>query len=193
MKNLLFFTTSHYKINEIKNLFNTTNIKILSLSDLPKIKIPKETGRSFADNAKIKSLYGFKQLNIPCFADDSGICISALNNRPGVHSKRFLEKFQNKKELFKYIINKVYTSKNTYAYFTTNICFTIKLRHYVIFEGKVSGNISLTPRGMNGFGYDPLFIPVGHTKTFAEMGTKEKNRISHRSLAIKKFINFLAN
>ena len=71
--------------------------------------------------------------------------------------------------------------------------FTLKIGHYVIFEGKISGDIAETPRGKNGFGYDPLFIPIGHSKTFAEMSTKEKNTISHRSLAINKFINFLSN
>ena len=193
MKNLLFFSSNQNKIIEIKKIFKIRNKKILSLNDLPKIKMPKETGREFVNNAKIKSLYGFKKFNIPCFADDSGICISALNNKPGIHSKRFFEKFQNKKELFKYIIKKVYISKNASAYFTTIICFTLKIGHYVIFEGKISGNIAEIPRGRNGFGYDPLFIPIGHKKTLAEMSNNKKNTISHRSLAINKFINFLSN
>ena len=89
MKNLLFFSSNQNKIIEIKKIFKIRNQKILSLNDLPKIKTPKETGKKFVDNAKIKSLYGFKKFNIQCFADDSGICISALNNKPGVHSKRF--------------------------------------------------------------------------------------------------------
>lgn len=193
MKNLLFFSSNQYKITEIKKIFKIRNKKILSLNNLPNIEMPKETGKEFADNAKIKSLYGFKKFNIPCFADDSGICISALNNKPGIHSKRFFEKFQNKKEAFRYIIKKVSSSKDTSAYFTTIICFTIKSGQYIIFEGKISGNISDTPRGKNGFGYDPLFIPAGHNKTFAEMSPKEKNNVSHRGLAINKFINFLFN
>ena len=193
MKNLLFFSSNQDKIIEIKNIFKNRNKNILSLNDFPKVKMPKETGSEFIVNAKIKSLYGFKKFRIPCFADDSGICIGALKNKPGVHSKRFFEKFYNKKELFKYIIKKVYTSKNTSAYFTTIICFTLKIGQYVIFEGKILGNIATIPKGRNGFGYDPLFIPKGHNKTFGEMSTKEKNTISHRSLAINKFINFLSN
>ena len=193
MKNLFFFTSNQDKIIEVKKLFKIKNIKFLNLNDLPKVKMPKENGKSFIDNAKIKSIYGFNKFSFPCFADDSGICISALNNKPGIHSKIFSEKFQNKKELFKYIIKKVYTSKNTSAYFTTIICFTLKIGQYVIFEGKISGNIATIPKGRNGFGYDPLFIPKGHNKTFGEMSTKEKNTISHRSLAINKFINFLSN
>lgn len=193
MKNLLFFSGNQDKIIEIEKIFKKRNKKILNLNDFPKIKMPKETGREFVVNAKIKSLYGFRQFRIPCFADDSGICISALNNKPGVHSKRFFEKFKNKKDLFKFITEKVYNSKNTSAYFITIICFTLKIGQYVIFKGKISGDIAETPRGSEGFGYDPLFIPTGHKKTFAEMNTKEKNIISHRSLAVNKFINFLSN
>ena len=193
MNNLLFFSSNQDKIIEIKKIFKNRNKKILSLNNFPKVKMPKETGSEFADNAKIKSLYGFKKFNIPCFADDSGICIGALNNKPGIHSKRFFEKFKNKRQLFKYIIKKVCYSKNTSAYFSTNICFTAKPGQYILFEGKIYGNITETPKGINGFGYDPLFIPIGYNKTFAEMSTKEKNTISHRSLAIKKFINFLTN
>ena len=73
------------------------------------------------------------------------------------------------------------------------MCFTLKIGHYVIFEGKILGDIAEAPRGRNGFGYDPLFIPIGHKKTFAEMSFKEKNTVSHRGLAINKFINFLSN
>ena len=126
MKRLLFFSSNQDKIIEIKKIFKIRNKKILSLKDLPKIKMPKETGREFVDNAKIKSLYGFKQFNIPCFADDSGICISALNNKPGIHSKRFFEKFQNKKEMFKYIIKKASTSKKYICIFYNNYMFHSK-------------------------------------------------------------------
>ena len=191
MKNLLFFSSNQNKIIEIKKIFKNRNIKILSLNDFPKVKTPKETGNKFTDNAKIKSFHGFKQFNIPCFADDSGICIGALNNKPGIHSKRFFEKFPDKNELFKYIIKKVCSSNNASAYFITIICFTINPRQYVTFEGKIYGNISKQPRGKNGFGYDPLFIPTGYNKTFAEMSLIEKNTISHRRVAINKFINFL--
>ena len=193
MKNLLFFSGNQDKIIEIKNIFKNRNKKILTLENFPKTISPKESGDTFKKNAMIKSSFGFNKYGLPCFADDSGICISALNNKPGIHSKRFFEKFQNKKELFKYIIKKVYISKNTSAYFTTIICFTLKIGQYVIFEGKISGNIAEIPRGRNGFGYDPLFIPIGHKKTLAEMSNNKKNTISHRSLAINKFINFLSN
>ena len=192
MNTLLFFSYNQNKISEIKKLFKNNKIKILSLNDFPKVSEPNETGKFFAENAKIKSLYGFKIFKIPCFADDSGICVSALNNEPGVNSKRFLEKFKSKKQAFKYIINKTNASKNTVAIFKTSICLTTKLGQYIIFEGSVAGNISSFPKGKNGFGYDPIFIPKNFKKTFAEMKNKEKNLISHRGIAINKLINFVA-
>ena len=193
MKSLIFFSNNQNKIKEIKKNFFKNKIKIISLNDLTKTKEPKETGNSFASNAKIKSLYGFKKFNLPCFADDSGICIEALNNKPGIYSKYFLEKFKNKKNAFDYIINKSLLAKNTKAYFKTSICLTLKINHYLIFEGAIKGNISLKPKGKNGFGYDPIFVPSGHSKTFAEMKIAEKNSYSHRSIAIHKLKNFIIN
>ena len=150
-----------------------------------------EIGDSFAANAKIKSLYGFKKFNMSCFADDSGICISSLNNKPGINSKSFLQKFKKDNDAFNYIINKSSLLKNTNAFFKTSICLTLKTNHYIVFEGVIKGNISLKPKGKNGFGYDPIFIPLGHNKTFAEMTMEEKNSFSHRSIAIKKLKNFV--
>mgnify|MGYP001156947513 FL=1 len=193
MNTFVFFSHNQNKRKEVKRLFPKSNIKIISLNDLPKIKEPKETGDSFAANAKIKSLYGFKRFNIPCFADDSGICISSLNNKPGVYSKNFLEKFKKNKDAFNYIINRCVLLKNTNAYFKTSICLTLKANHHIIFEGVVKGNISLKPKGKNGFGYDPLFIPSGQNKTFAEMTMQEKNYFSHRGLAINRLKNFIIN
>ena len=92
---------------------------------------------------------------------------------------------------FNYIINKSSLLKNTNAFFKTSICLTLKTNHYIVFEGVIKGNISLKPKGKNGFGYDPIFIPLGHNKTFAEMTMEEKNSFSHRSIAIKKLKNFV--
>ena len=193
MNTFVFFSNNQNKIKEIKKFFFKSKIKIISLNDLPATKEPREIGGSFAANAKIKSPYGYKKFQIPCFADDSGICISALNNKPGINSKYFLEKFKSKVDAFKYIINKCTLLKNTNAYFKTSICLTAKPNHYISFEGVIKGSISLKPKGRNGFGYDPLFIPTGHNKTFAEMKMQEKNSYSHRSIAINKLKDFIIN
>ena len=193
MKSLIFFSHNQKKIKEVKNIFIKSNLHIKNLNNLNKIKQPNENGRSFADNAKIKSLYGYKKFNLPCFADDSGICINALNKKPGIQSKRFLENFKNYEGAFDYIISKTKIKNEKRAFFNTTICLTLNLAHHIFFVGKINGTISDKPRGVNGFGYDPIFIPNGLDKTFAEMKSDKKNNISHRMIALQKMESFLFN
>ena len=191
MKDIIFFSHNQKKIIEVKQIFKNSKVRVLNLNSFEKIKEPKETGDTFASNAKIKSKYGQKLFNMPCFADDSGFCVEALKNNPGVKSKRFLEKFSNKQETFDNIISNVIKKKNNKAFFVTAICLTLKENHHVVFLGRVNGTVSIKPKGTNGFGYDPIFVPENHTQTFAEMSLKEKNIISHRKIAITKLKSFL--
>lgn len=193
MEKLLFFSNNNYKIKEIKKIFREHNLKILSLTDLNINYEPKENGQTFEENAKIKSDYGLKKTGIPCFADDSGICIESLNWRPGIYSKRFLNNFKNKQNCFNHIINRTKSSQKKRAYFKTSISLTIHKDQNIVFNGKVDGEISNRIIGNNGFGYDPIFVPKYFKKTLAELSTKEKNQISHRSIAVTKLINFLFN
>ena len=191
MKDILFFSHNQNKIIEVKQIFKDTKIKFYDLNTFKKINEPNETGNTFSSNAKIKSKYGQQLFNMPCFADDSGFCVEALKNNPGVKSKRFLKKFSNNKKVFEYIISNVVNKKNNKAFFVTAISLTLKENHHIIFLGRINGTVSLKPRGINGFGYDPIFIPENHTKTFAEMNLEEKNTISHRKIAITKLKSFL--
>ena len=191
MKDILFFSHNQKKIIEVKQIFKDSKIKFSDLNSFKKIKEPKETGDTFASNAKIKSKYGQNLFKIPCFADDSGFCVEALKNKPGVKSKRFLEKFYNNKKAFEYIISNVIKKKNNKAFFITAISLTLKENHHITFLGKINGTVSLEPKGTNGFGYDPIFIPENNIKTFAEMKLEEKNIISHRKIAITKLKSFL--
>ena len=193
MKSLLFFSHNQKKIAEVKQIFNNSFLKINSLKELKKIKEPRENGKTFAENAKIKSLFGFKIFNIPCFADDSGICVNALRNKPGIYSKRFLRSFKTKNEAFKYIISATIKKNDNRAFFNTTICLSLNINQHILFVGKISGTISDKPKGSNGFGYDPIFIPSGFSKTFAEMSNQKKNLLSHRMIAIKKMESFLIN
>ena len=193
MKNLLFFSHNNKKVSEVEKILSRRDIKIYNLNFYNKIKEPIESGKSFAENAKIKSYCGLKEFKIPCFADDSGICIEALNNKPGIKSKRFLEEFETYKHAFDHIISRVINKKNDRAFFKTAICLSIKKNYHIVFEGMVNGRISTKPKGVNGFGYDPIFIPDGYKKTFAEMNSKEKNTISHRLIALRKMQSFLFN
>ncbi len=193
MKEIIFFSNNKNKIQEISNLFMRFNYKLLSLNDFKDTASPIENGKTFKDNAKIKSIYGYKKFNKICFADDSGICIEALNGAPGINSKQYLGS-ENKKNV---ILNKIISlakNKNKYkAFFETSICLTLNIDKQIFFSGKVYGKISLKIRGNHGFGYDPIFIPDGMNLTFSEMSLHQKNLLSHRAIAIKKLSEYLTN
>ena len=191
MKKIFFFSNNDDKITEINNLFKRMPIEVLSIKNFNLQGEPKENGKNFVENAKIKSVYGFNKTNIPCFADDSGICIEALNWAPGSFSKRFMNNFKNKNECFKYIINKIKKRGLVKAYFKTSISLTMKENYHIIFEGVINGIISEKISGNKGFGYDPIFIPNGYNMTFARMNLSKKNSMSHRAIAIDKLKSFL--
>ena len=190
---LLFFSNNKNKIIEIKKIFNKFNLELLSLDDLSISNEPEETGKTFEENARIKSDYGFNKTGIPCFADDSGICIESLNWKPGVLSKRFLNNFKSNDSCFKSIIKSTKENSKQKAYFKTSISLTFKNNQNVIFNGQIDGIISEKIKGRFGFGYDPIFIPKNYNKTLAELSANEKNEVSHRSIAVTKLINFLTN
>ncbi len=191
MKEILFFSNNENKILEISNFFLKTKINILSLKNYNKIRSPKENGLTFEENAKIKSLYGYKKFKKKCFADDSGICIDALNGLPGVESKTFLNKSKNSSDILKKIIKIVERSKNNRALFETTICLTLNLNQHIFFKGSIKGKISKRISGDKGFGYDPIFIPDGKNITYAQMTIEEKNRISHRYIALTKLKKYI--
>ena len=191
MKKLIFFSHNQKKILEINQIFKTNKIILKNLNSFQTVLEPKESGSTFSSNAKIKSQYGQKIFNTPCFADDSGFCVEALNNKPGVKSKRFLEKFSSENKAFDHIIFNVIKKNNNKACFITAISLTLHENQHILFMGKVNGTVSLKPSGINGFGYDPIFIPENHKKTFGEMSPEEKNSISHRKIAITKLKSFL--
>ena len=193
MRKILFFSNNKNKVIEIKKIFKKFNLELLSLNDVNINYEPKEDGQTFEENAKIKSEFGFKKTGIPCFADDSGICIESLNWKPGVLSKRFLKNFKSKEACFKSIIKSIKHTGKKNAYFKTSISLTINNNQNILFNGKIVGKISNQAKGEFGFGYDPIFIPKYYKKTLAELSTVDKNKISHRSIAVTKLVNFVSN
>jgi len=191
VKEIIFFSNNKNKYLEISKLFRDTPIKILSLNNFNKINSPYENGVTFNENAKIKSSFGLKTYKKPCFADDSGICIEAMNNNPGINSKKFLEQNNGALDTFNLIFSFVNKTKKNKAFFQTSICLSLKAKEHVFFNGIVKGTITQNIKGSGGFGYDPIFVPLGYKKTFAEMTVEEKNLISHRSIAIKKLKRYL--
>jgi len=191
VKEIIFFSNNKNKYLEISKLFRDTPIKILSLNNFNKINSPYENGVTFNENAKIKSSFGLKTYKKPCFADDSGICIEAMNNNPGINSKKFLEENNGALDTFNLIFSLVDKTKKNKAFFQTSICLSLKAEEHIFFNGIVKGTITQNIKGSGGFGYDPIFVPLGYKKTFAEMTVEEKNLISHRSIAIKKLKRYL--
>mgnify|MGYP003965637427 FL=1 len=192
---LLIGTNNNGKYKEIKDLL-PKRIKTYSTSEF-KLKSPKEDGLTFEENSIIKSKYFSKKTNLICLADDSGLEIDILNKEPGIYSARW----GGKKGDFNKAIKKVYRElfkkdknwqqKKIKARFicALSICYLNEKIISVI--GKVEGHISNDPRGKNGFGYDPIFIPKDKKKTFGEISSSQKYKIDHRSNAFKKIKKFL--
>ena len=190
MEKLIFFSHNLNKIREVKRIFKNSLFKILTLNDLSPVEEPEENGITFSENATIKSNYGFKKFGLPCFADDTGICIKALDDKPGVRSKRFINENGGLQKTFEIITNETKRKRNINAFFKTAV--SLSTANYVIcFDGIVRGKISTKPIGNLGFHYDPIFIPNGTNKTYAQMQLQEKNLISHRAIAINKLKKYI--
>ena len=186
---LVFATHNKNKILEIKNLIQK-NIKLLSLSDIGFKGEIIEDGNSLHENSLIKAKFIRSKYGINCFADDTGLEVHSLNNEPGIYSSRYAGYPINTNNNIKKLINNLERFNNKSARFRTVISLIINENIYS-FEGVVNGNIIKEIKGKKGFGYDPIFIPNGYNKTFAELSLKEKNLISHRSIAANKMIRFL--
>ena len=192
---LLIGTNNKGKFKEIKDLL-PKYIKTHSISEF-KLKSPKEDGLTFEENSLIKSKYFSKKTQLLCLADDSGLEIDFLNKMPGIYSARW----GGKKDNFSMAIKRVYRElsmkdknwkqKKISARFICVLSICNLDKKIALVKGKVEGYISNEPKGKNGFGYDPIFIPKNKKKTFGEMRSIEKYKIDHRSVAFKKIRKFL--
>ena len=195
MNQLLLATNSKNKVVEIEALLSKLNVKVNTLQDLNLNDEIIENGTSYKENALIKAKYGFEKTGLPTLADDSGFCIEALNNFPGVVSARFIDSVGSEQKTFEIIDNLLKTySKN--CHYITYLVFIYKGKNNKTitkeFEGKIEGQFTYPPKGGEGFGYDPVFTPNGYDKTFAEMFDIKK-QISQRTIALKKFLEYFEN
>ena len=196
MKEIVIASHNDGKVDEIRGLLKKYKFKIFSLKKFSHIE-PKENGKTFIENSVIKAENALKITGLPSISDDSGLCIPALNNDPGIYSARWAGKGKNFDLAAKKIEKKLFEKyRNKQKLFKAFFCcaLTIALPDGTIksFEGKVFGTLQFPPKGDNGFGYDPIFIPKGYKKTFGEMKYLFKERISHRQKAFKKLQNFIA-
>ena len=188
-KKILIASHNIGKIKEIKVLLEPLKIEVLSADEF-NLKEPIEDGLSFEKNALIKSSYASKITGIPSLSDDSGICFSDLNNEPGVYSARWAGENKN----FDLAMSKINVSINKInnpsydCFFVCALSLCWPNGKNITVSGRIDGKFSWPPKGDLGFGYDPIFKPLGYDKTFAEMEPKFKHNISHRALAFKKLI-----
>ena len=188
--NLIFATSNQNKVLEIQKIL-PKKFNIKSLKDLNYFEDVPENENTIEGNAVFKAKYIYEKFNINVFADDTGLEVEALNGEPGVHSARYAGTTRNSEKNIKKLLKNLKNIKNRNARFKTVIALIIDNKLH-IFSGIVEGYILDSPKGNNGFGYDPIFCPNGFDKSFAELTLKEKNLISHRSLAMKKLIDFIS-
>ena len=191
---ILIGTNNRGKLREIANLI-PKKVKVFSTRDF-NLKSPNETGKTFKSNALIKAKYFSKKTNLICLSDDSGLEIDVLKKKPGIYSARW----GGKKSDFNKAMQRVYKeldkkdkewrTKKVSARFICALVIYWPNKKKIYSLGKVSGKISKTKKGKNGFGYDPIFIPNGHKRTFAEMSKSYKYKIDHRAKAFKKIKRF---
>ena len=177
------------KISEMLPFVKKLNAKIYFAKDF-KLKEPKEDGSNFVENALKKSQYVNNKTKKVSIADDSGLVIPSLQGKPGIFSSRWAGREKDFNQAMKKVSGLLY-KKKTNAYYISVLAISWNKKKEEIFIGKIFGSLTWPPRGNLGFGYDPIFIPKGYSKTFGELSNKVKNNISHRVIAFKKLLNFL--
>ena len=184
MQKILIGTHNVGKFKEIAYLISKKYKKISPVS--LKIKSPKETGKSFISNSKLKVNFFSKHVNYPVISDDSGLCIKALNNKPGIYSARLAKKHGSFFKAMKFILKKMKNKKNRSAVFVCSLTYISNRENIVSVTGKIKGSISHKIKGSHGFGYDPIFIPFLKSVTFGQMSKNKKMKMDHRYIAFKK-------
>jgi|TARA_B100001093_G_scaffold88259_1_gene80266 XTP/dITP diphosphohydrolase len=189
VKKIVFATGNPNKLKEIKSAINS--FEIVGLKDLGITDDIPETGDTLKKNALQKAKYVYDKTGFDCFSDDTGLEIEALDYRPGVYSAMYAGPDCNAENNMRKVLEELGEIPNRTAQFKTVIALILQRREY-FFEGVIKGEVLKQKTGKDGFGYDPIFRPLGYKESFAEMSIAQKNEISHRGLAVKKLIKFLA-
>jgi XTP/dITP diphosphohydrolase len=189
VKKIVFATGNPNKLKEIKSAIKS--FEIVGLKDLGITEEIPETGDTLKKNALQKAKYVYDKTGLDCFSDDTGLEIEALEYRPGVYSAMYAGSDCNAENNMQKVLRELEEAPNRAAQFKTVIALILQGNEY-FFEGVVKGEILKEKKGKDGFGYDPIFRPLGYKESFAEMSIAQKNEISHRGLAVKKLVKFLA-
>lgn len=189
MKKIVFATNNQHKLEEIRKI-TQGSLEILSLTDIGCNEEIDETGITLNENALIKATYVKERYGFDCFADDTGLEVDALEGAPGVYSARYAGEACRPEDNMEKLLAEMKETENRRAQFRTVIALHCNGENH-LFEGVIRGSITREKKGNEGFGYDPIFMPEGYDKTFAELGTEVKNQISHRAVATGKLMHFL--
>jgi XTP/dITP diphosphohydrolase len=186
---LIFATHNKNKLKEVNSLMPAT-INLLSLDGVNFTEEIEETEPTIEGNALLKAETIYRKTGLLCFADDSGLLVDALDGAPGVYSARYAGEQKSDADNIEKLLKELSTKTNRRAHFKTVMALVLNNENH-LFEGTIKGTITNEKRGTNGFGYDPVFMPDGYNKTFAEMSFEEKSSISHRAIALHKLTAFL--
>jgi XTP/dITP diphosphohydrolase len=185
----VFATNNQHKLNELQAILGD-HFELLSLEDIGCFEEIPEEQPTLEGNARQKAFYVYEKFGYSCFADDTGLEIEALNSEPGVYSARYAGEAKDPQANMDKVLTKLKNEDNRKARFRTVISLVLDGEEKQ-FEGIVEGEIIREKRGDSGFGYDPVFLPVGYNKTFAEMSLADKNQISHRARAVQNLVEYL--
>jgi XTP/dITP diphosphohydrolase len=187
---ICFATNNTNKIKEIQAIIGLQH-ELISLNQLNHTQELAETHFTIEENSLEKADFIYQKYKVPCFADDTGLMVDALNGAPGVFSARYAGLPSNSEKNIEKLLEALKNETNRKAHFKTVITLVNEKGEITTFEGRVDGTITTERGGFDGFGYDPIFVPIGYDKTFAEMTGEQKNSISHRAIATKKLIQHL--
>ena len=189
MNKLVFATNNSHKLKEVKSILKG-RFTVLGLSDIGCNEDIPETADSLEGNALLKAQYVYEKYGMDCFADDTGLEVRVLDGEPGVKSARYAGEAKKSVDNVNKLLIRLKGKSDRSAQFRTVIALIMKGETHS-FEGIVSGVIAEKPRGSSGFGYDPVFVPEGYLSTFAQLRAEEKNKMSHRAVAVNKLIDYL--
>lgn len=181
-------TCNEHKLGEFRELLKDQSVEVVGLNNYPDYPDVEETGSTFKENAEIKALAANKYCDVPAFADDSGLVVEALDGAPGIRSSRYADSDAAR---IQRVLTELDDNENRRAKFVCALSIALNGEIIETFIGEVKGTIAREPRGENGFGYDPIFIPDGYDKTFGELASEIKDKISHRAKAFELAMEFI--
>lgn len=185
---LVLASDNAHKLTEFRELFRTLDVELLSKAESGAAGEVEETGATFAENAYIKAAAVMRAVGLPAVADDSGLCVDALNGEPGVRSARYTgDHADSDQDRYRLLLRRLGDRTDRSARFVCSLCCVFPNGDVLRAEGTCEGSILYAPRGENGFGYDPVFLPTGFDRSMAELTMEEKNAVSHRGRALKQF------